>query len=160
MQYVNSYQFYLSLSFFHFTFHLQLQSSCCLGLCSWYFFDSFFLHTFYLVLSTHQFSSVQFSSVTQLCPTLCDPMDYSTPGLPVHHQLPELTQTHNLLIASVFTYKEMIHCNAYPSYTFNLRKLHFLLSCQQSILEIFTWMFYTHVSLTKLFCWFRVSLYT
>ena len=36
----------------------------------------------------------QFSSVTQLCLTLCDPMDYSTPGLPVHHQLPELTQTH------------------------------------------------------------------
>ena len=39
-------------------------------------------------------SSVQFSSVTQLCPTLCDPMDCSTPGLPVHHQLPEFTQTH------------------------------------------------------------------
>ena len=37
--------------------------------------------------------SVQFSSVTQLCPTLCDPMDYSMPGLPVHHQLPESTQT-------------------------------------------------------------------
>ena len=35
-----------------------------------------------------------FSSVTQLCPTLCDPMDCSTPGLPVHHQLPEFTQTH------------------------------------------------------------------
>ena len=38
--------------------------------------------------------SVQFSSVTQSCPTLCDPMDCSTPGLPVHHQLLELTQTH------------------------------------------------------------------
>ena len=36
----------------------------------------------------------QFSSVTQLCPTLCDPMNCSTPGLPVHHQLPEFTQTH------------------------------------------------------------------
>ena len=34
------------------------------------------------------------SSVAQSCPTLCDPMDCSTPGLPVHHQLPELTQTH------------------------------------------------------------------
>ena len=33
-------------------------------------------------------------SVTQLCPTLCDPMDCSTPGFPVHHQLPELAQTH------------------------------------------------------------------
>ena len=39
-------------------------------------------------------SSVQFSSVAQLCPTLCDPVNHSTPGLPVHHQLPEFTQTH------------------------------------------------------------------
>ena len=38
--------------------------------------------------------SVQLSSVTQSSPTLCDPMDCSTPGLPVHHQLPEITQTH------------------------------------------------------------------
>ena len=37
--------------------------------------------------------SYQFSSVTQSCPTLCDPMNCSTPGLPVHHQLPEFTQT-------------------------------------------------------------------
>ena len=37
--------------------------------------------------------SVQFSSVAHSCPTLCDPMSRSTPGLPVHHQLPELTQT-------------------------------------------------------------------
>ena len=36
-----------------------------------------------------EISSVQFSSVAQLCPTLCDPMDCSRPGLPVHHQLPE-----------------------------------------------------------------------
>ena len=39
-------------------------------------------------------SSVQFSSVAQSCPTLFDPMNCSTPGLPVHHQLPEFTQTH------------------------------------------------------------------
>ena len=38
--------------------------------------------------------SVQFSSVSQSCLTLCDPMNRSTPGLPVHHQLPEFTQTH------------------------------------------------------------------
>ena len=36
----------------------------------------------------------QFSSATQLCPTLCDPMNSSTPRLPVHHKLPEFTQTH------------------------------------------------------------------
>ena len=38
--------------------------------------------------------SVQFSSVAQSYPTLCNPMNHSTPGLPVHHQLPEFTQTH------------------------------------------------------------------
>ena len=38
--------------------------------------------------------SVQFSSMAQLCLTLCNPMDCSTPGFPVHHQLPELAQTH------------------------------------------------------------------
>ena len=37
---------------------------------------------------------VQFSSVAQSCRTLCDPMNRSTPGLPVHHHLPEFTQTH------------------------------------------------------------------
>ena len=40
------------------------------------------------------FCSVQFSSVSQSCPTLCDPTDCSTPSFPLHHQLPELTQTH------------------------------------------------------------------
>ena len=41
-----------------------------------------------------QFSSVQYSSVAQPCPTLCNPVNCSMPGLPVHHQLPESTQTH------------------------------------------------------------------
>ena len=41
-----------------------------------------------------QVTSVQFSSVVRSCLTLCDPMNRSTPGLPVHHQLPEFTQTH------------------------------------------------------------------
>ena len=51
-------------------------------------------------LSVMQFSllqfcrHVQFSSVAQSCVTLCDPMDYSTPGLPIHHQLLDFTQTH------------------------------------------------------------------
>ena len=46
------------------------------------------------VLGTITDYLLQFSSVTQSCPTLCDPMNCSTPGLPVHHQLPEPTQTH------------------------------------------------------------------
>ena len=47
-------------------------------------------------LALHQLtlSGVQFSSVAQLCPTLCNPMNRSTPGLPVHHQLPKSNQTH------------------------------------------------------------------
>ena len=54
------------------------------------------LSNFHLSLSQHNtsFSSVQFNSVAQSCPTLRDPMNRSTPGLPVHHKLPEFTQTH------------------------------------------------------------------
>ena len=47
-----------------------------------------------LQLGVRGISSVQFSSVAQSCPTLCGPMNRSTPGLPVHHQVPEFTQTH------------------------------------------------------------------
>ena len=49
---------------------------------------------FTIQLSLWFFSSVQFSSITQLCPTLCNPMNCSAPGLPVHHKLLEFTQTH------------------------------------------------------------------
>ena len=46
------------------------------------------------IMASGPISSVQFSSVTQSCPTLCNPMNHSMPGLPVHHHLPEFTQTH------------------------------------------------------------------
>ena len=46
--------------------------------------------------SLEMFRSDQIRSVPQLCPSLCDPMNRSTPGLPVSHQLPEFTQTHML----------------------------------------------------------------
>ena len=47
------------------------------------------------LIPLHRFwGLVQFSSVSQSCPTLCDPMDCSTPGFPVHHQLPEFTEIH------------------------------------------------------------------
>ena len=45
-------------------------------------------------ISSHVLCSVQFSSVAQLCLTLCDPMNHTKPGLPVHHHLPGFTQTH------------------------------------------------------------------
>ena len=50
--------------------------------------------TTWLAQCCHPIDSVHFSSVAQSCLTLCDPMNPSTPGLPVHHQLPESTQTH------------------------------------------------------------------
>ena len=49
---------------------------------------------FNLTIRSVHFSSVQFSSVAQSCLTVCDPMNHTTPGLPVLHQLPEFTQTH------------------------------------------------------------------
>ena len=51
-------------------------------------------YCYFTLLSSLDTSTVQFSSVTQLCPTPCEPMDCSTPGLPVHCQFPELTQIH------------------------------------------------------------------
>ena len=51
---------------------------------------------------------VQFSSVAQSCPMLCDPMDCSTPGLPVYHQLPEFTQT--MSIESMMPFNQIILC--------------------------------------------------
>ena len=49
---------------------------------------------YWTILKRVKGCSVQFSSFTQSCPTVSDPMNRSTPGLPVHHQLPEFTQTH------------------------------------------------------------------
>ena len=56
------------------------------------FSDTHFSHS--CCFSPMQLEMPQFSSVAQSCPTLCDPMNRSTPSLPVHHQLPEFTQTH------------------------------------------------------------------
>ena len=74
------------LSDFNFTFHFHFSLSC-IGVgngnplqCS--------------CLENQPCDSVQFSSVAQSCLTLCNPMNRSTPGLPVHHQPPEFTQTH------------------------------------------------------------------
>ena len=63
------------------------------GVLSFFFF---YKNTNPIISGPHPYSlsSVQFSSVTQSCPTLCDPMNPSRPGLPIHQQLPEFTQTH------------------------------------------------------------------
>ena len=59
----------------------------------------------------HTIQSVQFSSVAQSCPTLCNPMNRSTPGLPVHHQLPEVTQFTS--IKSVMPSSNLILCHPF-----------------------------------------------
>ena len=56
--------------------------------------DRLFSFMTYQVYELNHLTSVQFSSVAQSCPTLCNPMDSSTPGLPVHHELMKFTQTH------------------------------------------------------------------
>ena len=65
--------------------------------------------------------SVQFSSVTQSCLTLCDPMDCSMPGFPVHHQLPELTQTHVHRVGDAIQPSHLLLSPSPPT-TFNLSK--------------------------------------
>ena len=62
-------------------------------------------------------ASVQLSSVAQSCPALCDPMDYSTPGFPVHHQLPELVQAHVHRVSDAI---QPAHPLSSPSPAFNL----------------------------------------
>ena len=64
---------------------------------------------------------IQFSSVAQSCPTLCDPMNRSTPGLPVHHQLPEFTQTHICRFNWILSISPWMSKSSYPwPYTSNL----------------------------------------
>ena len=87
----HGFKFPVSVRHWHYTdmkFHLESVSD---SVTSRYFFSLISHHFPQLPLT---FSSVQFSSVAQSCPTLCDPMNHSTPGLPVHHQLPEFTQTY------------------------------------------------------------------
>ena len=64
-------------------------------------------NVFYILLCSLY---IQFSSVTQSCPTLYDPMNRSTPGLPVHHQLPEFTQTHVHRVGTVMPSSHLILC--------------------------------------------------
>ena len=58
------------------------------------------------------YEAIQFSSVAQLCPTPCDPTDCSMPGFPVHHQLPELAQTHVYQVGDVI---QPSHPLSFPS---------------------------------------------
>ena len=60
-------------------------------------------------------STGQFSSVTQSCPTLCNSMNRSTPGLPVHHQFPESTQTHVHCVSDAILCRPLLLPSIFPS---------------------------------------------
>ena len=60
-----------------------------------------------------QLLKIQFSSVVQSCPTFCDPMDHSTPGFPVHHQLLDLAQTHVHCVSDAII--QLFHPLSFPS---------------------------------------------
>ena len=61
--------------------------------------------------------AVQFSPVAQLCPTLCNPMGCSTPGLPVHHQLPELTQIHSHQVGDAIQLSHFLSSPSPPAFS-------------------------------------------
>ena len=77
--------------------------------------------------------SVQFSSVTQPCPTFCNPMDCSMPGLPVHHQLPEFTQTHVHWVDDAI---QPSHPLSSPSPAFNLSQHQGLFQWVSSLYQV------------------------
>ena len=75
------------------------------------------LNVYYLLKVIITF--VQFSSVAQSCLTLCDPMDCSTPGLPVHHQLPEFTQTHVHWVGDAIQPSDPLSSPSPPAFNFS-----------------------------------------
>ena len=64
------------------------------------------------------YESKKVKVVSQLCPTLCDPMDHSTPGLPVHHQLPESTQTHLHWVSDAIQPSRPLSSTSPPAFKF------------------------------------------
>jgi len=96
--------------------------------------------------------SVEFSSVPQSCPTLCHPMDCSTPGFPVHHQLPELTQTHVHWVGDAIQPSHLLLSPSPPA--FNLSQYQGLFKWVSSLLtyvldfqlqhQSFQWIIRTH----------------
>ena len=88
-------------------------------------------------------SSVQFSSVAQSCPTLCDPMDCNMPGLSVHHQLTELTQIHVHWVGDAIQPSHLLSLPSSPA---------FCLSQHQGL---FQWVSSSHQVATVLEFWLQ-----
>ena len=86
--------FLYMLSICVFFFFFELQSLSPVLIFKMPIWHSIWISNRHLNMHVQKFSSVQFMSDAQSCPTLCDLMNCSMPSLPVHHQLPEFTQTH------------------------------------------------------------------
>ena len=86
-----------------------------------------------ILLWFYFFNVFQFSSTAQSCPTLCDPMDCITPGLSVHHQLPEFTQTHVHWVGDAI---QPSHPLLSPSLAFNLSQHHGLFKWVSSLHQV------------------------
>ena len=99
--------------------------------------------------------SVQFSSVTQFCPTLRDPMNHSTPGLPVHHQLLESTQTHVHCVGDAIQPSHPLSSPSPPA--LNLSQHQGLLTSIQTLQSLSTVLLEVHKSQVNVF-WSRDSL--
>ena len=76
----------------------------------------------HLLLSERSKKVLQFSSVTQSCLTLCNPMDCSMPGLPVHHQLLEFTQTHLLRLGDAIQPSDPLSSPFPPAFSLSQRQ--------------------------------------
>ena len=94
--------------------------------------NTVFLTTVTVLYTTS--SWLHFSSVVQLCPTLCDPMDCSTPGLPVHHQLSEVTQTHVYRVGDAIQPSHPLSSPSPPA--FNLSQHQDLFYCVSSSYQV------------------------
>jgi len=116
--------------------------------CSPFLYISISRHRYRFLKSLFTLINLQFSSVAQSCPILCNPVYCSTPGFPVHHQLPELSQTHVHWVGDMI---QPSHPMPSPSPTFNhfqhqglfqwVRSLHQVTNVLELQHQFFQWIF-------------------
>ena len=85
--------------------------------------------TYFMLLSISSFRSVQFSPVTQSCLTPGNPMDGRTPGLPVHHQLPEFTQTHVHWVSGAIQPSHPLSSLSPPGFNLSQHRVFYIFRC-------------------------------
>ena len=125
-QWTNFWPCWLSFFFFHwflffiFSFFLFTLYLICFSFsssCRWKMKALIFTPSLFCNARLYKYKILfQFSSVTQLCPTLCIPMDCNMPGLPVHHQLPELTQTHVHRVGDAIQLSHLLSAPSPPAF--------------------------------------------